>query len=307
VLPGREVARRIRAAAPDAIHIATEGPIGLAARRHCLREGLRFTTAYHTCFPEYIQMRTGIPLAWTYPLMRRFHAAASSVMVATEPLLQTLVKRGFERAVVCPLGVDLELFHPVGERFTDLPRPVFTYVGRLAVEKDIPAFLRLQLPGSKLVVGDGPERAKLERRFPEARFVGAKSGPELASHFQRSDVFVFPSRTETFGLVMLEALACGVPVAALPVRGPLDVVQDPATGVLDWNLARAALQALDLDRTSGRRYAEQFPWERSCERFLANLVPAAARANHPGQDKRENPSPYLRNPGPMGPTWEERV
>ena len=302
LFPGREVARRIRELAPEAIHIATEGPIGVAARRYCVREGLRFTTAYHTCFPEYIQLRTGAPLAWTFALMRRFHGAASAVMVATEPLRDTLVARGFERVVVCPLGVDLELFHPVAERFTDLPRPVFTYVGRLAVEKDIPAFLRLQLPGCKLVVGDGPERAKLERQFPDARFVGAKSGTELASFFQRSDAFVFPSRTETFGLVMLEAMACGVPVAALPVRGPLDVVQDPAAGVLDWNLERAALQALDLDRESGRRYAERFPWQKSSEQFIAQLVPAAART-----DKAESPSPYSRKPGSMGPTWEERV
>jgi glycosyltransferase involved in cell wall biosynthesis len=276
VMPGREVARRIRALEPDAIHIATEGPIGAAARRYCVRRGLAFTTAYHTCFPEYIAVRTGIPLAWTYAFMRRFHAPASAVMVATAPLRDQLVRRGFERVVVCPLGVDLDLFRPANERFTDLQRPVFTYVGRLAVEKDLPAFLKLDLPGTKLVVGDGPARAKLERRFPDARFVGVRFGTDLARLYQCSDVFVFPSRTETFGLVMLEAMACGVPVAALPVRGPLDVVGDPAAGVLDWNLGRAALAALDLERTAGRRYAERFPWEKSCDAFLTHLVPVGA-------------------------------
>jgi glycosyltransferase involved in cell wall biosynthesis len=281
LFPGREVARRIDAAQPDAIHIATEGPVGAAARRYCLRRGLRFTTAYHTCFPEYVHVRTRFPLSWSYAVMRRFHGAASSVLVATDALKQTLEARGFERLDECPLGVDLELFHPSDERFTDLPRPVFTYVGRVAPEKDLPAFLRLELPGTKLVVGDGPARAKLERLFPQARFVGYRFGTELASYYQRSDVFVFPSRTETFGLVMLEAMACGVPVAAFPVRGPLDVVKDPATGVLDHDLKRAALMALDLDRTAGRRYAEQFPWEKAAERFLALQAPISAFRRFP--------------------------
>lgn len=283
ILPGREVARRIETAAPDAIHIATEGPIGAAARRYCLRRGLRFTTAYHTCFPEYIRLRAGIPLAWTYAWMRRFHSAASNVLVATATLRETLEARGFERLFEYPLGVDLGLFHPSPDRFTGLPRPVFTYVGRVAAEKNLPAFLALDLPGTKLVVGDGPARVKLEKRFPDARFVGYQTGAELAGFYQRSDVFVFPSRTETFGLVMLEAMACGVPVAAFPVRGPLDVVQDPATGVLAEDLRRAALEALGLERGRGRAYAERFPWDKSCERFLAHLVPAAAaRASRGG-------------------------
>lgn len=277
VMPGREVARRIERADADAIHIATEGPVGAAARSYCLKRGLRFTTAYHTCFPEYIQVRTGVPLAWTYAWIRRFHAPAANVVVATSTMRETLAARGFERLFECPLGVDLELFRPSDERFTELPRPVFTYVGRVAPEKNLAAFLALDLPGTKLVVGDGPARAKLEKRFPQARFVGYKTGAELASHYQRSDVFVFPSRTETFGLVMLEAMACGVPVAAFPVRGPLDVVKDPATGVLDVDLRRAALKALELERAKGRAYAEQFPWEASCERFLSHLVPAAAQ------------------------------
>lgn len=279
VLPGREVARRIHALDPDAIHIATEGPIGNAARRYCVRNGLRFTTAYHTSFPEYVHTRVGIPIAWTSAWMRRFHSPASAVLVATDAMRELLEGRGFERLAECPLGVDLELFRPAPGFFTDLPRPVFTYVGRVAVEKDLPAFLGLDLPGTKLVVGDGPARAKLERRFPATRFVGFKTGTELASFYQRSDAFVFPSRTDTFGLVMLEAMACGVPVAALPVRGPLDVVKDPATGVLDADLRSAALAALELDRTSGSRYAKDFPWERSARRFLS-LQAEAKQGKH---------------------------
>jgi glycosyltransferase involved in cell wall biosynthesis len=280
VLPGREVARRMREHDPDTVHIATEGPIGNAARRYCERHGLRFTSAYHTCFPEYVRPRFGIPLSWTYAWMRRFHASSSAVMVGTEAIRTLLEQRGFKHVVERTLGVDLELFRPVPGRFADLPGPVFTYVGRVAVEKNLPAFLGLDLPGSKLVVGDGPERARLERRFPGAVFVGAKTGPELASYYQRSDVFVFPSRTDTFGLVMLEAMACGVPVAAFPVRGPIDVVRNPSVGILSEDLRSAALAALSLDRGAARRYAEMFPWEASCRRFLACLVPAR-------EDRRE--------------------
>jgi len=276
LLPGGAVARRIRDFAPDTIHIATEGPVGNAARRHCLRRGLRFTTAYHTCFPEYVQPRFGVPLAWTYAWMRHFHASSAAVMVGTDAIRALLEQHGFERVAERTLGVDLELFHPGPDRFTDLPRPVFTYVGRLAVEKDLPAFLRLDLPGTKLVVGDGPERAKLQARFPAAVFVGARTGEDLASHYRRSDVFVFPSRTDTFGLVMLEAMACGTPVAALPVRGPIDVVKDPAAGILNEDLRQAALSALQLGRAAPRRYAEKFPWDKSTRQFLGYLVPGMA-------------------------------
>ena len=266
--PGAEVERRIRDFGPEAIHVATEGPIGNAARRFCIRNGLFFTSAYHTSFPEYVEARTRMPISWTAAWMRRFHAPAHAVLVATTAMRELLERRGFANVRECPLGVDLELFHPSGERFTDLPRPVFTYVGRVAIEKDLPAFLRLDLPGTKLVVGDGPARRALQRRFPDARFVGYKHGAELASYYQRSHAFVFPSRTDTFGLVMLEALACGVPVAAFPVRGPLDVVTSPAIGVLDADLKRAALGALELDRQRCRRHAENFPWEESARRFL---------------------------------------
>ena len=274
VLPGRGVARRFREVDPDAIHIATEGPLGIAARDYCVAEGLAFTSAYHTCFPEYVRPRFGVPLAWTYALLRRFHRPSSAVLVGTETIRGLLEQRGFRDVVDWSRGVDLELFHPRPERFHEYPGPVFTYVGRVAVEKNLPAFLRLDLPGTKLVVGDGPARAALQRRFPDAVFVGARTGVELASYYQRSDVFVFPSRTDTFGLVLLEAMACGTPVAAFPVRGPIDVVKDASAGILNEDLREAALMALGLDRAEVRRYAERYSWERSTHQFASHLVPA---------------------------------
>jgi glycosyltransferase involved in cell wall biosynthesis len=277
LMPAREVARRFRMVQPDAVHIATEGPLGAAARSHCVKHNLAFTTAYHTCFPEYVKPRFGVPLAWTYAWLRRFHAPSSAVLVATPAIRALLEARGFRNLADWSRGVDTDLFRPGDHRFTDLPRPVFLYVGRVAVEKNLPAFLALDLPGTKLVVGDGPQRRELEKRFPRAVFAGAKTGPELASYFQRADVFVFPSRTDTFGLVLVEAMACGTPVAAFPVRGPIDVVKDPAAGVLNDDLGAAALAALSLDRDSVRRYGEQFSWEHSSRQFLSNLVPACRR------------------------------
>jgi glycosyltransferase involved in cell wall biosynthesis len=279
VLAGMGVARRFREVAPDAIHISTEGPLGIAARRYCVANDLAFTTAYHTCFPEYVRARFGIPLAWTYAWLRRFHRPSSAVLVGTRTIRGLLEQQGFANVADWSRGVDLDLFHPGAERFVDFARPVFTYVGRLAVEKDLPSFLRLDLPGTKVVVGDGPERSRLQRGFPKAVFVGTKSGAELASYYQRSDVFVFPSRTDTFGLVLLEAMACGTPVAAFPVRGPVDVVKDPSAGVLHEDLGEAALQALLLDRGEVRRYAERFSWERSARQFASHLVPASRRAD----------------------------
>jgi glycosyltransferase involved in cell wall biosynthesis len=274
VLPGREVARRLREFQPDAVHIATEGPLGGAARAYCVKHGLAFTTAYHTCFPEYVKPRFGVPLAWTYAWMRRFHAPSSAVLVATAAIRALLEARGFRNLADWSRGVDTTLFQPVEQRFSELRRPVFLCVGRVAVEKNLPAFLELDLPGTKLVVGDGPQRRELESRFPDAVFVGTKTGVELASYFQRADVFVFPSRTDTFGLVLVEAMACGTPVAAFPVRGPIDVVTDPAAGVLDEDLAAAARAALALDRGRVRRFAERYSWEYSSRQFLSNLVPA---------------------------------
>jgi glycosyltransferase involved in cell wall biosynthesis len=279
ILPGRGVARRICEFEPDAIHIATEGPIGAAARAFCLRGRLAFTTAYHTCFPEYVKPRFGVPLAMTYAWLRRFHAPSSALLVATPAIRALLEARGFRNLADWSRGVDTELFVPSARRFEDLRRPVFLYVGRVAVEKNLPAFLGLELPGTKLVVGDGPQRAELERRFPGAVFAGMKTGAELASCYQRADVFVFPSRTDTFGLVLAESMACGTPVAAYPVRGPIDVVKDPAAGVLDNDLARAALAALALDRDRVRRYGERFSWESSTRQFVSHLAPVRAGAN----------------------------
>ena len=274
LLPRREVSRRIRDFEPEAVHIATEGPLGSAARAHCLRHGLAFTTAYHTCFPEYVRARVGVPLSWTYAWLRHFHAPSSAVLVATPAIREVLEGRGFDNVADWSRGVDLELYRPQEERFSDLRRPVFLYVGRVAVEKNLAAFLALDLPGMKVVVGDGPQRRALEQRFPEAIFAGLKSGEELASYYRRADVFVFPSRTDTFGLVLIEAMACGTPVAAYPVRGPIDVVTDPAAGVLDHDLAAAAMAALALDRSKVRRHAERHSWERCSRQFLTSLVPA---------------------------------
>jgi glycosyltransferase involved in cell wall biosynthesis len=276
LLPGAEVARRIKAFEPDAIHISTEGPIGLAARAFCVRHQLAFTTAYHTCFPEYVKPRFGIPLGLTYAWLRRFHGPSSAILVSTPAIRRILEGRGFRNIVEWSRGVDTEFFRPGAQRFDELPRPVFLYVGRVAVEKNLAAFLSLELPGTKLVVGDGPQRAELERRFPDVVFAGMKHGAELASYYQRADVFVFPSRTDTFGLVLAEAMACGTPVAAYPVRGPMDVVTSADAGVLDNDLGTAARAALALDRDRVARFGARYSWEQSTRQFVAALVPARA-------------------------------
>ena len=274
LLPGQRVARLIEDHRPDAIHIATEGPLGWAARNYCVRHGLPHTTAYHTRFPEYVRARFGVPLAASYAVVRRFHAHAASVMVATESVEADLRARGFSRLRRWSRGVDTKLFRPGLPPVYDLPRPIFLYVGRLAVEKNVEAFLALDLPGSKVAVGDGPQADELKRRFPRVHFPGTKTGAALAAHYADADVFVFPSRTDTFGLVLLEALASGVPVAAYPVAGPVDVLAGAhEAGVLDEDLGRAARRALSLDRDSCRHHAERFSWSASARQFLANLAP----------------------------------
>ena len=266
------------------IHVATEGPIGHAARRYCLRRDLPFTTSYHTRFPEYIFARSGVPPALSYAYLRRFHNAGDGVMVATVSLAAELASRGFRRPLRWSRGVDTVRFDPAKRAPIDLARPVFLYAGRLAPEKDLDAFLRLDLPGSKVIVGDGPSAASLRRTFPQAHFVGLQGGEELARTYASADVFVFPSRTDTFGMVLLEAMASGLPVAALPVPGPLDVVADSGAGVLDLDLRAAALAALAIPRDRARAHALTYTWAKATEQFLANI--AAARTSHAAARQR---------------------
>jgi glycosyltransferase involved in cell wall biosynthesis len=281
VKPGRRLARTIEANQPCAIHIATEGPLGWAARRYCLKRRLPFTTAYHTKFPEYIRARFRVPLPLSYRFIRRFHAPASTIMVATQTIQSELESRGFKRIRRWSRGVDTELFRPRAEAeiealapgLKDLPRPLYLYVGRVAVEKNVQAFLAADLPGSKLVVGDGPQLDEMKRKYPEVHFAGAKFGEELAAHYSAASVFVFPSRTDTFGLVLLEALASGVPVAAYPVPGPLDVIGDAPVGVLSEDLAAAARQAVGISPEACRAHALSFSWQACTQQFIDNLSP----------------------------------
>jgi glycosyltransferase involved in cell wall biosynthesis len=272
--PGRKLISALEQASPDAIHIATEGPLGTAVRRFCVREGLRFTTSYHTQFPEYLQKRLPVPLGLTYRYLRDFHGRAERTLVPTEQQRRTLVDRGFGNVVIWSRGVDTELFRPLGRDFLDLPRPICIYVGRVAVEKNLEAMLEADLPGSKLIVGDGPDLEKLRRQFPDAHFAGYKFGEELAQHLSAADVFVFPSRTDTFGLVMLEAMACGTPVAAYPVTGPVDVVTEGFSGCLDEDIAVATRRALDLSREDCRKAALERTWDRATAQFMSHLARA---------------------------------
>jgi glycosyltransferase involved in cell wall biosynthesis len=270
--PGQRLVGALDAAAPDAIHIATEGPLGAAARRYCLRRGLRFTTSYHTQFPQYLRKRLPVPETWTYAWLRRYHARAERTLVPTEHQRRDLVEHGFENVVIWSRGVDTALFRPRARDFLDLPRPICLYVGRVAVEKNLEAMLDAELPGSKLIVGDGPDLDKLRRRYPDAYFVGYKFGAVLARHLAAADVFVFPSRTDTFGLVMLEAMACGTPVAAFPVTGPIDVVDDGVSGCLDEDLVAAVERALGLAREDCRQAALERTWDKATAQFMSHLA-----------------------------------
>ena len=276
----RAVGRHLAAVEPTHVHIATEGPIGFAARRACLDGGRSFTTSYHTRFPEYLSARAPVPERWSYAVLRRFHNAGRGMMVSTPSLEHDLRARGFLRIMRWTRGVDTDLFRPRSTSVLDLPRPIALFVGRIAVEKNIEAFLHLDLPGAKVVVGDGPARAELERAHPTVRFLGALSGEALAVAYASSDVFVFPSLTDTFGLVLLEALAAGVPVAAFPVTGPLDVVGQSGCGVLDWDLRQAALGALAIPEERCRAYGETFTWTESARQFFANIRAAHAARRH---------------------------
>ena len=268
----RRLAQRFRDFRPQAVHIATEGPLGLAARKYCIRRALRFTTSYHTQFPQYLRSRWPIPLWVSYAVLRWFHAAAQSCMVSTRGVHESLAARGFRNLVRWQRGVDTELFRPRGKDFLKLQRPIAVCVGRVAVEKNVDAFLAMPWRGSKVVIGDGPERARLEAQFPGAHFTGFRFGEDLACHIAAADVLVFPSLTDTFGLVNLEAMACGVPVAAFPVTGPIDVVQDGMTGALDTDLAAAAQRALSIDPKTCRERALQSSWEACTREFEGNLV-----------------------------------
>jgi glycosyltransferase involved in cell wall biosynthesis len=266
-----KIARLIAEARPDSIHIATEGPIGLLVRRYCRKHRQAFTTSFHTRFPEYISARLPVPESWIWRALRRFHGPSQAVMAATPALASELRLRGFRNVVLWPRGVDASQFHP---RNVDLglPRPIFVCVGRVAVEKNLEAFLDLDLPGTKLIVGDGPERAALARKYPQAVFIGARQGEALAEAYAAADVFVFPSKTDTFGLVLLEALASGLPVAAFPVTGPRDVIGTAPVGALNDDLQVACLSALTISPQACLEFAGKHTWEASARAFVDNIT-----------------------------------
>jgi glycosyltransferase involved in cell wall biosynthesis len=274
-----KIARLIAASDPDSIHIATEGPIGLLVRRYCRRHGLPFTTSFHTRFPDYVSARAPVPESWVWSTLRWFHGGSQAVMAATPALANELRERGFRNVVLWPRGVDTTLFRP---RAVDLcqPKPVFICVGRVAVEKNLEAFLELDLPGTKVIVGDGPARFALEQKYPDAVFLGALQGEALAEVYAAADVFVFPSRTDTFGLVLLEALASGLPVAAFPVTGPRDVIGSAPVAVLDEDLRKACLAALAIPAQACVDFAAKHTWEASARAFIDNM--ADIRATEPG-------------------------
>lgn len=271
------IGERIREIAPDHVHIATEGPLGLGARKACLRQGLGFSTSYHTRFPEYLSRRFPVPERWTYAWLRRFHNAGDAIMVATPSMAEALEARGFERLMIWSRGVDADLFRPrPGVDVFGAPRPICLYVGRVAPEKNLEAFLSLDLPGTKVVVGDGPARAALEVDFPDTAFAGPLYGEALAEAYASADVFVFPSLTDTFGIVLLEALASGLPVAAFPVTGPLDILKGSGAGALDEDLGRAVRAAFAIPGEKARETALAFGLSAAARGFVENVRKAIA-------------------------------
>ncbi len=273
LFPGARLAHMLKLFGPDAIHLVTEGPLGWAARGFCLTNRIPFTTAYHTRFPEYVHARIRLPVWWSYAFVRRFHAPSSGVLVVAQSIRDELTQRGFKNLVPWSRGVDITAFHPRQRTQTGDGRPIWLYAGRVAIEKNIKAFLDLDLPGTKWVVGGGPQLKELRQRYKDVRFFGSVDTEELSLRYAESDCFVFPSRTDTFGLVMVEALASGVPVAGYPVPGPLDVVTDPKVGALDEDLRTACLNAIDRDPQDCRRHAESFTWQACAAQFLAALRP----------------------------------
>ncbi|MGE3874024.1 MAG: glycosyltransferase family 4 protein [Parvibaculaceae bacterium] len=278
-----QLGRELSLIAPDAIYIATEGPLGWAARAWCVRQDIPFSSGFHTRFADYLALRLPLPglsaLSWS--MLRKFHAPSRHVLVPTRSIAHDLEVRGFVNVKTWTRGVDHTLFHPYERTALDLERPISLYVGRLAPEKNIEAFLSLDLPGTRLVIGDGPQRRELERRFPDAVFFGYRFGEKLARMIASADVFVFPSLTDTFGLVMLEAMACGTPVAAFDVPSPIDVIQEGVTGALDKHLKLAILRALTLDRDEVRRGSLRFTWERTAQIFVESLVPVGRSSVEP--------------------------
>lgn len=266
---------------PDHIHIATEGPLGLAARKYCLKHQLAFTSSFHTLFAEYVNLRFKVPVSWGYRLLRWFHRPATHTMVATQQVQEDLVKRGFsaEKFVRWSRGVDTERFKPRANSAVEHPRPLSMYVGRVAIEKNLEDFLNLDIPGTKMVVGDGPALSKLQKNYPEAVFTGFQTGDTLAEIMASADVFVFPSKTDTFGIVMLDALASGVPVAAYPVQGPVDVLLNDETGCMRTDLHDAFHAALKLDKARCRQHALEYSWQNCSAQFLHNLVPVKPSAH----------------------------
>jgi glycosyltransferase involved in cell wall biosynthesis len=274
----RQIQNRLDAFAPDHMHVATEGPLGLAARRYCVSQQLNFTTSFHTRFPDYIHMRFKAPKAWVYAWLRWFHAPASSTLVATPNLMSDLHNRGFGPLSLWSRGVDVDLFYPREHKTLSFERPLWLYVGRVAIEKNIKGFLDIELPGTKIVVGDGPQRKALEAAYPKVQFCGTQTGNALAQYYSEGDVLVFPSKTDTFGLSILEALACGTPVAGFPVMGPQDVLGQmmgaTALGALDQNLEQACLQSLKAGKPEQCiEHAKTFSWASAGEQFLSALVP----------------------------------
>ena len=296
LFPARRLKKLLSKHQPDAIHIATEGPLGMAARRYCVRHNLPFTTSFHTRFPEYLKARVGIPLSWTYAWLRHFHKPSKAMMVATPRLRDEMQARGFTNTAMWSRGVDTELFHPNPAlhetEYLGLPRPLWLYVGRVAVEKNINAFLTLDLPGSKLVVGEGPKLEQLKKKHPEATFTGALFGEDLAKAYAASDCFVFPSKTDTFGLVLIEALAAGTPVAAYPVQGPLDVIGSAPVGTLNEDLRTACLAAIQASRKDARTYALNFSWASCTQQFLSHL----ALLEHPTHNTLAAPNAPTSSP-----------
>jgi len=273
LFPKARLDHMLKLFAPDAIHLVTEGPLGWAARAFCRKRNIPFTSAYHTRFPEYVYARTRIPLSWSYELVRRFHAPSAAVLVVAQSIRDELAARGFVNLVPWSRGVDITAFKPRPREELKDPRPIWLYAGRLAIEKNIKAFLDLDLPGTKWVVGGGPQYKELKRRYPDARFFGSVDTEELSCRYAEADCFVFPSRTDTFGLVMVEALASGVPVAGYPVPGPLDVVTNDKVGALDEDLKKACLAAIGCEPADCRAHAETFTWEQCARQFHDTLRP----------------------------------